>query len=167
MPLTISRGTDAGAGVDPAGDVVERATAPLRNGVCGTFGPFTAVTLVGGADNSVTTGSCYRWQLKVTDYVGNVSTASAASTDAKVDTSPPMAPNLLFTGLLNAGVDGNVVYYQPAAAGSFTVNAVASDPESGVTEVLLPDHPRLRPGRHGREQDVQLHLPGQPAGRVH
>ena len=79
VPLTISRGTDAGAGVDPAGDVVERATAPLRNGVCGTFGPFTAVTLVGGADNSVTTGSCYRWQLKVTDYVGNVSTASAAS----------------------------------------------------------------------------------------
>ena len=141
VPLTISRGTDAGAGVDPAGDVVERATAPLRNGGCGTFGPFTAVTLVGGADNSVTTGSCYRWQLKVTDFVGNVSTASAASTDAKVDTSPPMAPNLLFTGLLNAGVEGNVVYYQPAAAGSFTVNTVASDPESGVLRYSFPTIP--------------------------
>jgi hypothetical protein len=141
VPLTISRGTDFGAGVDPAGDFVERATAPLRNGVCGTFGPFTAVTLVGGADNSVTTGSCYRWQLKVTDYVGNVSTVSAASTDAKVDTTPPMAPNLLFTGLLNAGVDGNVVYYQPSAAGSFTINAVASDSESGVMRYSFPTIP--------------------------
>ena len=141
VPLTISRGTDAGAGVDPAADVVERAAAPLRNGVCGTFGPFTAIPLVGGADNSVTTGNCYRWQLKVTDYVGNVSTASAASTDAKVDTSPPTAPNLLFTGLLNAGVDGNVVYYQPKAAGSFTVNAVASDPESGVSRYSFPTIP--------------------------
>ena len=141
MPLTISRGTDAGAGVDPAADVVERATAPLRNGVCGAFGPFTAISLVGGADTSVATGSCYRWQLKVTDYVGNVSTASAPSTDAKVDTTPPMAPNLLFTGLLNAGVDGNVVYYQPKAAGSFTVNAVAPDPESGVVRYSFPTIP--------------------------
>ena len=52
-----------------------------------------------------------------------------------------MAPNLLFTGLLNAGVDGNVVYYQPTAAGSFTVNAVASDPESGVTRYSFPTIP--------------------------
>ncbi len=141
VPLTISRGADAGAGVDPAGDVVERAAAPLRNGVCGTFGSFTAVTLVGGADNSVTTGSCYRWQLKVTDYVGNVSTASVASADAKVDTTPPMAPNLLFTGLLNAGADGNAVYYQPSAAGSFTINVVASDPESGVMRYSFPTIP--------------------------
>ena len=141
VPLTISRGTDTGAGVDPAADVVERATAPLRNGVCGAFGPFTAISLVGGADTSVATGSCYHWQLKVTDFVGNVSTASAASTDAKVDTSPPMAPNLLFTGLLNTGADGNVVYYQPKAAGSFTVNAVASDPESGVIRYSFPTIP--------------------------
>ncbi len=153
VPLTISRGADAGAGVDPAGDVVERATAPLRNGLCGTFGPFTPVTLAGGSDNGVTTGSCYRWQLKVTDYVGNVSTASVASADAKVDTTPPMAPNLLFTGLLNAGADGNAVYYQPSAAGSFTINVVASDPESGVVRYSFrpsPASPRSARARAGR-----------------
>lgn len=143
VPLTIARGTDAGAGVDPSGDVVERASAPLQNGTCGTFGTFTAVTLVNGADTGVATGNCYRWQLKVKDNVGNVSAASPASTDAKVDTTPPTAPTLLFTGMVNAGASGNVVYYQPSATGSFTVAAAATDAESGVVEYTFPTIPGL------------------------
>jgi hypothetical protein len=101
------------------------------------------VTLVAGADTSVTTGNCYHWQLKVTDNVGNVSAASAASADAKVDTTPPAAPRLLFTGVLNAGAAGNVVYYRPSTTGSFTVTATATDPESGVTSYAFPAIPGL------------------------
>ena len=141
VPLTIARGSDVGAGVDPAGDVVERAAAPLRSGTCGTFGPFAAVTLVNGADTSVTGGNCYRWQLKVKDNVGNVSAASTPSADAKVDSTPPTAPNLMFTGLVNAGATGNVVYYRPSTAGSFTVTAAATDAESNVTAYAFPTIP--------------------------
>jgi hypothetical protein len=138
VPLTLSRGTDAGAGVDPAKDVVERASAQLHNGTCGTFGTFAAVTLVNGADTTLATGNCYRWQLKVTDNVGNVSAASQPSADAKVDTSPPTTPNLLFTGLVNAGADGNVLYYRPGTSGSFTVTAASIDGESGVKTYSFP-----------------------------
>jgi hypothetical protein len=138
VPLTIARGTDAGSGVDAIRDVVERASAPLTNGTCGTFGSFAAVTLVNGADTSVASGNCYRWQLKVTDNVGNVSAASTASTDAKVDTTPPTTPILLFTGLANAAAAGNVVYYQPSTTGSLTVTAAAIDSESGVPTYTFP-----------------------------
>jgi hypothetical protein len=140
VPLTISRGSDAASGVDPTGDVVERASAPLQNGLCGTFGSFAAVTLVSGTDTSLATGNCYRWQVKVKDNVGNVS-PPAASTDAKVDTTPPTAPNLHFAGLVNAGATGNVVYYRPSAAASFTISAAASDPESAVTSYSFPSIP--------------------------
>jgi hypothetical protein len=138
VPLTISRGTDGGAGIDASKDVVERATAPLRGGVCGTFGAFTSVTLANGTDTTVATGNCYRWQLKVADNVGNVSAASQPSADAKVDTTPPTTPSLLFTGLVNAGADENVLYYRPRTSGSFTVSAVATDGESGVKTYGFP-----------------------------
>jgi hypothetical protein len=139
VPLTIVAGTDTGgSGVDASRGVSERASAPLVNGVCGTFGTFAAVTLVGGADTSVVSGNCYRYQYKATDNVGNVSTASTATADAKVDSTPPTVPSLLFTGLSNAAAVGTVVYYQPGAPGSFTVTAAASDLDSGVASYAFP-----------------------------
>jgi Chitobiase/beta-hexosaminidase C-terminal domain len=158
VPLTISRGTDAGAGVSAGGDVVERASAPLRNGACGTFGPFAAVTLVNGADTSVA-AACYRWRLKLADNVGNVSAASTASGDAKVDSTPPPAPSLLFTGLLNAGADGNVVYYEPSTTGSFTVTAASSDPESGVTTYSFPTIPGFTQAGSGASRTFSFASP--------
>ncbi len=138
VPLTIARGTDAQSGVAASGDVVERAEAPLQNGRCGAYGSFAAVTLVDRADTGIATGKCYRWQLKVTDNVGNVSAASPPSEEAKVDTTPPTPPTLAFGGLVNAGASGNVVYYRPSAPVGFTVAAAASDPESGVSEYSFP-----------------------------
>jgi hypothetical protein len=69
--------------------------------------------------------------------VGNVS-ASTSTGDAKVDTTPPSTPQILFAGLINAGVVRNVVYYQPSTNGSFTVSATSSDPESGGTTYVFP-----------------------------
>ena len=138
VPLTITRGTDSQSGVAASGDVVERAEAPLQNGACGAYGSFSAVTLVDGADTGLATGKCYRWQLKVTDNVGNVSAASSPSEDARVDTTPPAPPTLAFGGLVNAGATGNVVYYRPGAPVAFTVAAAGSDAESGVAKYAFP-----------------------------
>jgi hypothetical protein len=149
VPLTLARGTDVGAGLAPSGDVVERASASLQNGNCGAYGAFTAVALVNGSDTSVTTGSCYRWQLKVMDNVGNVSAASPATADAKVDTTPPTLPSLFFTGLVNAGAVGSIVYYRPSAPVTFTLGAAAADPESGVASYSFPSIPGSTEVRSG------------------
>jgi hypothetical protein len=138
VPLTISRGTDIGAGLDTSKDVVERASAPLASGTCGTFGSFAAVTLSNGADTTVTSGNCYRYQLEVTDNVGNVSAASAPSADAKVDASAPGTPSLVFTGFTNASATGTVVFFRPSVGGSFTVTAASTDLESGAPTFTFP-----------------------------
>jgi hypothetical protein len=141
VSLTVAPGTDAGSGVDASRSVVERAAATLTNGACGTFGTFAPVTLSGTTDSSVTSGSCYRYQSKATDNVGNVSAASQPSADAKVDGSAPTTPALLFTGFSNSAASGSTVYYRPGANGSFTVTAASSDPQSGVAVYSFPSIP--------------------------
>jgi hypothetical protein len=141
VSLTVVAGTDAGSGVDASRSVVERSGATLTNGVCGTFGAFAPVTLSGTTDASVTSGTCYRYQAKATDNVGNVSAVSLASSDAKVDGSAPTTPSLLFTGFSNAASSGNTVYFRPSATGSFTVTAASSDPQSGVAVYSFPAVP--------------------------
>jgi hypothetical protein len=138
VPFTLVAGSDAGSGVDAARGIVERASATLTNGACGTFGAFAALTLVGAADTGVASGNCYRYQYKATDNVGNVSTASTASADAKIDTTGPTVPSLRFTGLTNTGSSGNVVYYRPSGSGGFTISAASSDGESGIASYVFP-----------------------------
>jgi Chitobiase/beta-hexosaminidase C-terminal domain len=138
VPLTVNGGTDGGSGVDAGRAVVERASATLTNGVCGTFGTYAAVTLSSGADTTVASGTCYRYQIKAADNVGNVSAASQPSSDAKVDRTPPSTPALFFSGFTNTAASGTVVYYRPGGSGSFTVTAASSDPESGVTTYSFP-----------------------------
>src|SRR2546423_674942 len=89
VPLVLANGSDSGAGVDPTSGIVLRAQATLTGGACGTFGAFSQVTLAGSADTSVTSGNCYRYEYRISDLVGNQSAVSAASADAKVDTSTP------------------------------------------------------------------------------
>jgi hypothetical protein len=141
VPLTLVPGSDGGSGVDSSRSVVERASATLTNGVCGTFGTFTAVTLSNGADASAASGNCYRYQYKVTDNVGNVSSASPPSADAKIDKTPPTTPSLFFSGFSNTGSAGTVVYFRPGGNGTFTVTAAASDPESGIGSYVFPTIP--------------------------
>ncbi|HKP19173.1 MAG TPA: chitobiase/beta-hexosaminidase C-terminal domain-containing protein [Gaiellaceae bacterium] len=138
VPLTIGTGTDSAAGIDSARTVAERASAPLANGTCGTFGAFAAVTLSGGADTTVASANCYRYQVKATDNVGNVSAASTVTADAKVDATPPTTPTLVFTGLANAAVSGSTIYYRPDGGGSFTVTVASTDPDSGITSYNFP-----------------------------
>jgi hypothetical protein len=141
VPLLFDNGTDAGAGVDSSSGAVERASATLVNGACGTFGSFAAIALSGGTDTTVATANCYRYQYKIADKVGNVSTASAPSADAKVDATPPTTPSLSFGGLTNATASGSVVYVRAGVPGTFTVAASSADEESGIASYSFPDVP--------------------------
>jgi hypothetical protein len=141
VAVTLDNGSDAGAGVDPASAVVERDEAALDNGdgSCDPFpGSWAQVTLAGGADTTVQSGTCYRYRYRLADRVGNVST-SGASASAKVDTSAPAAPALAYGSFQNAALAGGVVWYRPTAgSGQFAVTASASDTQSGIASYAFP-----------------------------
>jgi hypothetical protein len=142
VPLTLVDGTDAGSGVDASSGAVERDSAPLTGGGCGAFsGSWTTVTLTGGADTTVASGNCYRYRYTISDNVGNTSAPSAATADAKVDTSAPAVPTLTLTESSPLShVAGSTLYYnaQGANSGSFTVEATSGDAESGIDKVTFP-----------------------------
>jgi hypothetical protein len=74
VALDIDLGTDSGSGVDHGSLVVERDSAPMAEGSCGSFeGAWTRVTFVDHADPTATGTQCYRYRIKVADNVGNVS----------------------------------------------------------------------------------------------
>jgi Ice-binding-like/Chitobiase/beta-hexosaminidase C-terminal domain len=92
VPITTLSGSDSISGINAATLTIKRDTASLTTATqtCSAFaGTFaTTVTLVGGADTSVTSGNCYRYEYLVTDNVGNQTIYTSASV-AKVDTSGP------------------------------------------------------------------------------
>jgi hypothetical protein len=146
VPLLLSGGTDSGAGVDTAAPgAVERASATLTGGTCGTFGSWTPVTLAAGSDATVVSGNCYRYQYKSADLVGNLSAAwSPASADAKVNAFGPVVTDTAPTEVSGAGDQfwnsaTDTLYFRPTATGSFTLNATASDSASGIAQVAFPD----------------------------
>jgi PKD repeat protein len=104
------------------------ASAPLANNVCGAFG--AATTIVGAPAQTEPTG-CYRYTLTGVDNVGN---RASVSTTVIVDTTPPTAPSLSFSGQSRAfyGSAFNTLYFSPSGAGEFTVTAAASDPDTGI-----------------------------------
>src|SRR5207244_10936108 len=65
-----------------------------------------------------------------TDKVGNVEVTQTKT--VQIDTTAPTAPALTPTAGSKSSVTGSTVYYNPAAAGGFTVGASSTDAESGV-----------------------------------
>lgn len=80
VSVTFTTGTDDGSGIGTR--LLQRASAPLSGGTCGTFTQFA--TVPGGTNptspfaDTVSGGSCYKYQYVVTDQVGNERTASSA-----------------------------------------------------------------------------------------
>jgi hypothetical protein len=105
VPVTVANGTDAGSGVDTSSVVVQRASATLTNGVCGTFGAFTTVTLSGSADTGVVGGTCYQYRALVSDRVGNQATYTSVNV-AKVDTTAPTVTGITLKDGGNANGTG-------------------------------------------------------------
>ncbi|MCW2973009.1 MAG: Large repetitive protein [Thermoleophilia bacterium] len=141
--------TDDGSGLLAGGRRLMRAEAPLTavNGrvACGSYGTETQV--YGGADASfddvVPSGAaCYRYVMEVTDNVGNV--ARFASDELRVQAGPStsLTPRDVsvtpLTGARHQWVSGATVYYDPTYAGSFVVEARASDDVSGARSMTFP-----------------------------
>lgn len=86
VTLTFAAGTDSGSGA--ATGRLQRASATLTGGTCGSFTGFANVGPLNPAspysDTNVTNSACYRYQYVVTDNVGNAGVTTSANV-AKVD----------------------------------------------------------------------------------
>jgi hypothetical protein len=144
VPITLNNGVDAtgGSGVNTTTTIVKRDVAPLTTltETCGTFaGTYaTTVTLVGGADAGLSSGSCYRYEYLVSDLVGNVVTYTSASV-AKVDTSGPHVTAIASLQANGATGDGQLEVGDKLVLSFNQSLAPASVPatSSGATEKSL------------------------------
>lgn len=151
LQLALGSGTDGASGLAATGTQLLRAAAPLSagdgtaNGVCGSYGAYVPV----GADpaSAVTdtvpvTPSCYRYRYLVPDNVGNVATNQ--SPDIKVSATPEVSvrpSDATITPINGVGaqsVSGSIVFYNPAQAGSFSVDSSASSPSVGINRMSFP-----------------------------
>ena len=128
VPVTLDDGTDAQSGIDTVSsgsELLQRASAMLAGGACGSFGGYATIAThpgVTATDSGVASGNCYRYRYVVLDNVGNSVTYTSGAT-VKVDTDAPTAFALATPA---AGFVG------PSA----TVSATATDTGgSGVAQI--------------------------------
>ena len=118
---------------------VERSEAPLTGATCGAWSSFAAITLNGGGnDTTVLDNTCYRYQLVVTDNVGNQYIAASASIAQIPDITPPTfvtaATNVAGTQLaitMSEPLDATAT--TPASAFTITYNGVVQPAATGIS----------------------------------
>lgn len=96
VALTVSDGTDAESGINTATRTIQRQSATLSAGSCGSYGAgFSTITPTGSypsfTDSTVTSGNCYQYRYLVSDNNGNQATYTSSNV-VKVDTGTPSAP---------------------------------------------------------------------------
>jgi hypothetical protein len=144
VSVSFTTGTDAGSGLGTR--LLQRASAPLTGITCGTYGAFTTVT--NGTNptspvvDSVTNGSCYKYQYVVSDQVGNQHVATSANVahtpyaahwtfDQGTGTSAPDSSGNGNTATLQAGASwatGKVGPYALNLSGATNSYATAPGP---------------------------------------
>ncbi len=138
LNLALSAGSDP-SGLDSATARLDRATAPLTGGSCGTYGEAETIATAPTSPRTdvVDDGLCYRYEYVVSDTQGNGTTYTSG--DIKVDTTAPGAVALTPTSGSGSYVSGSQVYYRPAAATrTFTVTANVTENESGIASYGFP-----------------------------
>ena len=138
IALTVNEGTDAGSGIDSASTLIERNSAPLTNGNCGSYLGWTTVS---NPDTTVATGYCYQYRATVKDNVGNTAAPYTSANVVKEDRTAPTGPTLsLSESSALEFVSGSTLFYNPQGSnsGSFTVTAATNDGESDVSSVGFP-----------------------------
>jgi hypothetical protein len=137
VAIAVDPGTDAGAGIDPASDVLERATAPLQDETaCGAFGAWTLTT----APDALPEATCARYRYRVADRVGNATVYGSAHVvrvpQRAEGTVPPAIA--LAEDEPDEHAAGTMLFYNgnPGGAGRFTVSAEPSG--GGVLRVRFP-----------------------------
>jgi hypothetical protein len=124
---------------DAATAQLQRSRASLKNGSCGTFGAFVNIGPVNPtspySDGPGTAGACYKYQLVVSDLVGNSTTATSANV-AKLGYAGAVQAT---TGLLSYWRLGESA---ATASDSFTGTAgVALQDRDGETGATWTRHP--------------------------
>ena len=90
VQITLSA-SDSGSGVGTT--QLQRASATMSGGSCGTYGSFSTIATNPGTsyqDSSTSSGNCYKYQYVISDNVGNSTTATSSSA-VKVDQVAPTA----------------------------------------------------------------------------
>ncbi|WP_306206706.1 LamG-like jellyroll fold domain-containing protein [Actinoplanes sp. RD1] len=134
-----TKGTDAGVGLATSGARLQRISATLTNGACGSYGTATVLATDPASPYADTAPdqACHRYQYVVPDRLGN--TVTYESGDVKVDTTAPAAPTFTYTAGTSTYASGQTLYYRGASAsGSFTVAASSTDPASGIASYSYP-----------------------------
>ena len=136
--VTFSAGTDTGSGINTAQTKLQRASATLINGVCGSFGAFgdLVTNATSPYTDAVSSGSCYQYRLVVSDNAGNVANFDSVTT-TKVDATPPTLT--LAKTSTNIITNGTAVLFRGGSGGSFSITA--ADSESGISSTNFPAAP--------------------------
>ena len=153
VQVSLSTGSDSGVGLAASGDTLWRQQAPLSSedgiadGECGSYGAWTLVAADPGSsytDAVPDDDSCYRYQYRVLDQLGNEADHTSGR-EAKVETTAPasLKPTVTVFGAYGSTfIDGTTVYTNPQAgrSGGFSVDAGSpADAYSGVLQVDFPD----------------------------
>lgn len=82
--LTVADGTDSVSDVNISTRIVQRKSATLTNGSCGTYGSWGTITPTGSyssyTDTTVSSSTCYQYQYLVSDNAGNQATYTSSNT---------------------------------------------------------------------------------------
>jgi hypothetical protein len=140
VSVTIVAATDAGSGLAPAGALLQRASAALSAGSCGTFTAFATIATGPSSPytDAVATATCYEYRYLVSDNLGNQATFTNAGV-LKVDTSGPTHAISLAAGAAGAYLNGSTLFYASNAAGSFKLidTLTGTSPPASATYPLL------------------------------
>jgi len=127
--LTAADGTDAAAGLNTSSRIVQRRSATLSGGTCGSYGTWGNITQGGTypnfTDTTVASGNCYQYQYLISDNATNQATYTSTNA-VRVDTAAPTGGSMTYTNtyITNTTVNLTAADGTDAAAGLNTSSRI-------------------------------------------
>ena len=137
VPITYNTGSDTGSGLNLTTGKIQRSSATLTNGLCGSYSSFSELVMeYDGAytDITVSTGNCYKYQYLISDVQGNQAIFTSTN-EAKVDTILPTITTVSSdkaNGTYGVGtvIDIDLTFSEPVTStgtGTITLETGATD----------------------------------------
>jgi hypothetical protein len=116
--IVLVAATDSGSGIGAA--VLQRSSAPVSAGACGSFGAFTTIVTnpVSPVSNPVTAGNCYQYRYVVADNVGNQAIFASASV---LKVNFPLTNSITMVSPVWAYLSAGKIYFNRTESGSFAL----------------------------------------------
>ena len=141
ISVTFSNGTDSGSGITTGTTQLERASATLSGGTCGTFGAYSNIGSAAPtspySDSTLVSGNCYEYEYVVSDNVGNVATYTSANV-VKVDTGAPTLSETSSGANVYYPGTGSTIYYRATGSPSGSFTLTLTDTPSGIGSETFP-----------------------------